>query len=54
MDYIDGSGFWLAGLGTAAPTPPAVTTDESYKPVWRPRRRAWWWIVLPWLGMYGA
>lgn len=51
MDYLDGSGFWLAG-GAAAPAGPGVTAAESYKPVWRPRRRAWWWITL-WWSWYG-
>lgn len=50
MDYIDGSGFWLHSLGDTPVTPtPPTTAVCDYIPTWRPRRRAWWWIVLPWL-----
>lgn len=50
MDYIDGSGFWLSATTAQGNTPPVVVTGQSiWKPIWVPRRRSWWWIVLPWL-----
>ena len=46
MDFIDGSGFWLAGT-TAAPAED-ITAGGTFKPTWRPRRRCWWWITVLW------
>lgn len=52
MDYIDGSGFWLASVGTTAQAPSGGTgSGGDYIPTFRPRRRAWWWMLLPWLWM---
>ena len=54
MDLIDGTGLWISGVAPPSASSSGSGTGGTWKPIWVPRRRAWWWIVLPWLWFSGG